>query len=524
MTITDKLAGEKKLFDAEAYVLAYPELRLKAEGAWAHYAAKGKNDGCVCLTREMADAFDAASYIFLNPDLEECTLPLWIHWHTKGKAAGRQYRKLENLPVLLAASMNTAFSIILPTYNRAYCLMRTIRSILAQTHRNFELLIVDDGSTDDTEEMVRKLFHPHLTSGRIRYLRREHVGCAAARNAGLKHALYPWIAYADSDDTYSRHHLRAFANHIALAPGKNCFYAGFNRTSKKLKFKAFNYDAFLKKNNNTIHIGAFVHRLALVTKLGGFDESLRRLVDYDLFLSYLRKQAPQPVPLMLYTYHDDAREDRISIAEDVETSRRQIERKHCPHVAVCLFAESEKNVQESVAGVLAQKYVNVTLWLFAPKASAWAQPLLAQAKGLGPIDAVQLAPLPECWRQNIAACLAQPEDGSVAPLLAGDCWTHPEHLFRSARYLMDHLEVDANLYGCRFREPQGILSDRTTPMNKSDVTTPGTNYRPYALSSMLLRHAFALRLAAGGADVLAAESPGGQRHPQCRHRPSAHVE
>lgn len=89
-------------------------------------------------------------------------------------------------------------SVILPTYNRADLIGRSIQSVLAQTYRDFELIIVDDGSTDNTEEVVRT-----FDDRRMGYLRHpKNQGAAAARNTGIKMAGGSYIAFQDSDDEW----------------------------------------------------------------------------------------------------------------------------------------------------------------------------------------------------------------------------------------------------------------------------------------------------------------------------------
>ncbi|HEX2092345.1 MAG TPA: glycosyltransferase [Longimicrobiaceae bacterium] len=87
-------------------------------------------------------------------------------------------------------------SVILPVYNRAGCVERAIRSVLAQTYRPLELIVVDDGSTDGTREVVER-FGASLT-----LLVQEHSGAYAARNLGLRHARGELIAFVDSDDAW----------------------------------------------------------------------------------------------------------------------------------------------------------------------------------------------------------------------------------------------------------------------------------------------------------------------------------
>jgi glycosyltransferase involved in cell wall biosynthesis len=93
--------------------------------------------------------------------------------------------------------MNPRVSIILPCYNRAHLLERAVASVLSQDFTDFELLLVDDGSTDDTPALVSRFSDPRLIT-----LRREQGGPAAARNSGLSRARGEFVAFQDSDDVW----------------------------------------------------------------------------------------------------------------------------------------------------------------------------------------------------------------------------------------------------------------------------------------------------------------------------------
>jgi glycosyltransferase involved in cell wall biosynthesis len=114
------------------------------------------------------------------------------------------------------------FSVVLPTYNRAHHLPQAIESVLGQTYADWELLVVDDGSTDDTETVVRG-----YQDARIRYLSRENGGPGAARNTGLEAATGDYIAFLDSDDAYLPHHLATFAQQIGQAADHPAVYHAY---------------------------------------------------------------------------------------------------------------------------------------------------------------------------------------------------------------------------------------------------------------------------------------------------------
>ncbi len=102
------------------------------------------------------------------------------------------------------------FSVIVPTYNRADFISEAIKSVLAQTFREFELIIVDDGSTDNTKEVIE----PFLSDRRVKYIYQENNERAAARNNGIKNASGEWIAFLDSDDIWLPKHLKECFNRI----------------------------------------------------------------------------------------------------------------------------------------------------------------------------------------------------------------------------------------------------------------------------------------------------------------------
>lgn len=102
--------------------------------------------------------------------------------------------------------MNGLVSVITPTYNRAYCLGRTLDSALAQTYPHLEIVLVDDGSSDNTGELVRARYGH---DPRVRYLHQENGGVSAARNRGLREARGDYLAFLDSDDVWKPWKLQA---------------------------------------------------------------------------------------------------------------------------------------------------------------------------------------------------------------------------------------------------------------------------------------------------------------------------
>jgi glycosyltransferase involved in cell wall biosynthesis len=92
--------------------------------------------------------------------------------------------------------MSTRFSVIIPAYNRARFIAEALKSVLEQSLPPYEVIVVDDGSTDNTAEVVQQ-YGPAVT-----YLRQENAGAGAARNCGISHSSGEWVAFLDSDDTW----------------------------------------------------------------------------------------------------------------------------------------------------------------------------------------------------------------------------------------------------------------------------------------------------------------------------------
>jgi glycosyltransferase involved in cell wall biosynthesis len=210
---------------------------------------------------------------------------------------------------------NPAVSIIIPTYNRSRLLTRAISSVLKQTYRDFELVIVDDASTDDTEKVVKS-----FNDKRIRYFRHDkNRGEAAARNTGIKVAAGDYIAYQDSDDEWLPEKLNKQVNLFATAsPETGVVYTGFWKTENhKRTYIPFSW---VRQKNGDIHKellkGNFIGSpVALIkkecfNKAGLFDENLRNLVDWDMWLRISKHYHFRCIDEPLAIAHYDA--DNIS--------------------------------------------------------------------------------------------------------------------------------------------------------------------------------------------------------------------
>jgi glycosyltransferase involved in cell wall biosynthesis len=108
-------------------------------------------------------------------------------------------------------------SVIIPSFNRGYCIAGSVESVLAQTFQDLEVIVVDDGSTDDTQQVLARF------GDRIRVIRQDNAGVSAARNAGIRAARGTWIAFQDSDDTWRPWKLQTQIECLERFQGQMCF-------------------------------------------------------------------------------------------------------------------------------------------------------------------------------------------------------------------------------------------------------------------------------------------------------------
>lgn len=193
-----------------------------------------------------------------------------------------------------------AVSVVMPTWNRAGLISDAIASAQAQTFTDWELIIVDDGSTDETEQIAAMF----ADDRRIRYVKQPHGGSAKARNHGLQIARGSLIAYLDSDNLWYPQFLSAAVTTFAADPTVESVYGGLisdaHGEGNRILFKPFDRAQLLKAN--FIDGNAFVHRRSLVDAYGGWDESLDRLQDWDLILRYTQRSTPRRIPVLAARY------------------------------------------------------------------------------------------------------------------------------------------------------------------------------------------------------------------------------
>jgi glycosyltransferase involved in cell wall biosynthesis len=218
-------------------------------------------------------------------------------------------------------------SVIMPVYNRAGTVLAAIESVLAQTHQNLELLIIDDGSDDDLDYVLATLVDERITVLRIPC----RSGQPKARNIGLRFATGDFIAYLDSDNTWDPRYLAASLAIFEEDHGAELIATGmylYEGRERILGYAVFGHlHQRLLENTNYIDINTIVHRRAMLEKIGLFDEDLTRLVDWDFLLRAIERCQCRTTPLLLVRYFRAFADNTISKMEPANKSAVVVRRR-----------------------------------------------------------------------------------------------------------------------------------------------------------------------------------------------------
>ena len=245
-------------------------------------------------------------------------------WRSRGMLATQQLKRNEpivrqfdvfdyNAARAVAAKIKADFSalglelpfvsVVIPTRNRMKVLKRALNSVLAQTHANFEVIIVDDGGLDATDKLIAK----HFTDPRIVYRSTPASGVSAARNEGLRSARGEYIAYVDSDNYWEPQHLELVLKSILIQGA----VAGFStlrifNDKNIVRYRGDVFDLPSMQRENYIDMNVYIHHRSVADGGLTFDETLRRCVDWDFILRASPAGAPIYVPIIGCNYVDDS--------------------------------------------------------------------------------------------------------------------------------------------------------------------------------------------------------------------------
>lgn len=354
------LLTKSGLFDAQWYQDQYPDVEMSGIAPAEHYVRFGAQ-----MDRSPGPLFDAAWYRSHHTDVGRSGMEPLYHFVQFGRQEGRKTLPLGGLHPTYALCVDRKggvdmrhdlwngererrfldalrsacgerggsaerASVIMPTHNRAPVIAKAIASVVAQSHCHWELLVVDDGSTDHTREVVA----PWLDDPRIRYFRQEQGGVSKARNRGLAEAGNPYVFYLDSDNAWRPHLLStmlAFMQTTELDAafcGSECH----DDPGRPRHFRGDDFTWWKCLRQNYVDMNAFAHRRELSDLHEHFDERLLRLVDWDFILRLTRDARTAYAPFCGVDYYDGKAGGRISTTQYTEGAlaliARRIQAKH----------------------------------------------------------------------------------------------------------------------------------------------------------------------------------------------------
>ncbi len=209
-------------------------------------------------------------------------------------------------------------SVVIPAYNASRTLRATVKSALAQTMNDLEIVIVDDGSKDDTLAVARE-----LESERVRVVAQPNGGAAAARNTGIGHARGEWVAFLDADDLWVPAKLERQLAHLEEFPASDAIQCGSYFVDDDLRLlyverctdTGNSLEESLLFKNLPAFLSALMVRRTRLLEFGMFDTRLEILEEWDMALKASRYCAMRsvPDPLVLYRVHPGNRHRNVQI-------------------------------------------------------------------------------------------------------------------------------------------------------------------------------------------------------------------
>jgi len=284
------------------------------------------------------------------------------------------------------ASRTPLVSVVIATYNRAGFLPETLDSVLQQKFEEFEVIVVDDGSTDDTREVLRSY------GDRIQYLYQDNRGPSAARNLGARHARAPWIAIQDSDDLCAPNHLKTLYDYAGDHPDCGMVFANgaylggkeHNREtiipsvkSRRLAQHGVRLADLFEKS--IVRLQASLIAKKCYDAVGGHDESLRISMDLDLAFRIFMRYPVAYLDGVIFYYrkHEGniGRNQELRLVENIQVIEKLLRD----------FPQAEKTLGPArVARRLAYRYYRLAKGRWREGRKEGAREALRQAVALSP--------------------------------------------------------------------------------------------------------------------------------------------
>lgn len=212
------------------------------------------------------------------------------------------------------------FSVVIPLYNKELSIRNTILSVLNQSYQNFEIVIINDGSTDNSVEAVKT-----IKDERIRLIHQNNQGVSSARNKGIQEAKYDWIAFLDGDDLWEKNHLEEITKMMNIYPDDKVFVTSFEYSDNRTLFKhkrnnsIYRVENYFKEAVDEILVwtSIVVLHIDCIKKVGLFKEFLSYGEDLELWSRISKNYSFIKSSNVTAMYKVDA-ENRSSLTKNME--------------------------------------------------------------------------------------------------------------------------------------------------------------------------------------------------------------
>lgn len=274
-----------------------------------------------------------------------------VVYHPFTEAQKTVFAALDRLADTLALRANASaepplVTVVMPVHNRIALIRKATRTVLTQTYQNLELLVVDDGSTDGSLQWCRRLKDPRVRVVSIK----ERSGAAHARNAGLRRARGKYVMYLDTDNHWEPGFVAATVGAFLTLPDADALYSGqmvfapdaaaggphkAQQRQEPLFARFGSINKALLYNKNYVDLNVFSHTIEMYRREGGFDEKMKRLMDWDMIVRYVRRGRVYSVPVLLSHYFFGKASNTVTDSATYVESHNRFRENHgaCPRDA-----------------------------------------------------------------------------------------------------------------------------------------------------------------------------------------------
>lgn len=258
-------------------------------------------------------------WLFLERELSLCPLA-----NRNSQLLALVEKSKSSISMAIDKVIDKLVSIIMPVHNRESVILVALESIKEQTYTNWELCVCDDGSTDSTVIKIKQWAIENNFEKRLKITTlSKNCGVSVARNEALKSSSGDYIFYLDSDNAWDPEFLMVMTTALREVGDDGCAYCGDRIVqhysigrSEVISLRLGPLNRTLIQNKNYIDLNVFCHHRSMYFRKGGFSESMRRLVDWELIIRYIADSPVLFVPAILATYNLDACKNQITRSED----------------------------------------------------------------------------------------------------------------------------------------------------------------------------------------------------------------